>query len=112
MVREVDVLGRDVQDHPTAVRAKFRLAYGRLVHDFDLVLAVELEEPESVGLARVGGSQRFELTWHVHADGPTRIALDLHAKLRVPRFLPLEGVGNTMAEQFVAAATTALASGE
>jgi hypothetical protein len=112
VVREVEVLGRDVQDHPTAVRAKFRVAYARLVHDFDLVLAVELEEPETVELARVGGSQRFALTWHVHEDGPTRIALDLYARLRVPRFLPLEGVGNTMAAQFVASATTAIASGE
>lgn len=112
VVREVDDLGRDAEGRPTAVRAKFRLAYGPLVHDFDLVLAVTLEEPATVRLARVGGSQRFELTWHVREDGHTQIELDLYARLRVPRVLPLEGVGNTMAEQFVAAATTALASGQ
>jgi ribosome-associated toxin RatA of RatAB toxin-antitoxin module len=111
VVREVEVLGRDAQGHPSVVRAKFRLAYKRLVHDFDLVLAVTLDEPQSVKLARVGGSQRFELTWHVREDGRTQIELDLYARLRVPRFLPLEGVGKTTAEQFVAAAKTALASG-
>jgi hypothetical protein len=111
VVREVDVLGRGAEGHPTAVRAKLRVAYGPLIHDFDLVLAVTLEEPVTVRLARVGGSQRFELTWHVREDGHTEIELDLYAKLRVPRVLPLEEVGNTMAEQFVAAAKTALASG-
>jgi ribosome-associated toxin RatA of RatAB toxin-antitoxin module len=111
VVREVDVLGRDVEGHPTAVRAKFRAAYGPLVHDFDLVLAVTLEEPRSVGLSRVGGSQRFELTWRVRDEADTQIELDLRAKVRVPRFMPLEGVGNAIAQQFVAAAKTALASG-
>ena len=111
VVREVDVLGRGAEGHPTAVRAKFRVAFGPLVHDFDLVMAVTLEEPVTVGLARVGGSQRFELTWRVRDDGHTHIELDLHARLRVPRVVPLEGIGNTTAEQFVAAATTALASG-
>ena len=111
VVREVDVLGRGAEGRPTAVRAKFRAAYGPLVHDFDLVLAVTLEEPVTVRLARVGGSQRFELTWHVRKDGHTQIELDIYARLRVPRVVPLEGVGSTMAEQFVAAATTALASG-
>ncbi len=112
VVREVDVLGRDAQGRPAAVRAKFRAAYGRLVHDFDLVLAVTLDEPETVSLARVGGSQRFELTWHVREDGQTQIELHLFAKLRVPGFLPLEGVGNTVAAQFAAAARAELASGQ
>ena len=111
VVREVDVLGRDAEGHPTAVRAKFRVAFGPLVHDFDLVLAVTLEEPVAVKLARVGGSQRFELTWRVREDGRTQIELDLYARLRVPRVVPLEGTGNATAKQFVAAATTALASG-
>lgn len=111
VVREVDVLGRGAEGHPTAVRAKFRLAYRPLVHDFDLVLAVTLEEPVTVRLARVGGSQRFVLTWHVREEGHTQIELELYARLRVPRVLPLEGVGNTTAGQFVAAAKTALASG-
>jgi ribosome-associated toxin RatA of RatAB toxin-antitoxin module len=110
VVREVDILGRDPQGHPTAARTKFRVAYGRLAHDFDLVLAVTLEEPRTVKLARVGGSQRFELTWHVREDVDTQIELDLYAKLRVPGFVPLEGAGNAMAKQFVAAAKTALIS--
>ena len=111
VVSGVQVLGRDDRGHPTAVRAQLRVAYGPLAHDLDLVLAVTLEQPRAVMLARIGGSQRFDLTWHVHDDAPTRIALDLYAKLRLPRFVPLEGVGNTMATQFVAAAKAALASG-
>jgi Polyketide cyclase / dehydrase and lipid transport len=111
VVREVDVLGRDGDEHPTAVRAKFRAAYGPLVHDFDLVLAVTLEEPRKVTLGRVGGSQRFELTWLVHEDAGTHIGLDLYAKLRVPRFMPLDGIGYATAKPFVAAAKTALTPG-
>ena len=111
VVREVDVLGRGAEDRPTAVRAKLRVAYGRLAHDFDLVLAVAVEEPRTVRLSRVGGSQRFELTWHVREGAAdTRIELDLEATLRVPRFMPLEGVGNGVAQQFVAAAKRALSS--
>jgi ribosome-associated toxin RatA of RatAB toxin-antitoxin module len=111
VVREVEVLGRDAQGHPSVVRAKFRLAYKRLVHDFDLVLAVSLDEPQSVKLARVGGSQHFDLTWHVRANARTQIELELYARVRVPGFVPLDGVGSTIAEQMVAGAKTALASG-
>ena len=74
-------------------------------------MAVALEGPGTVELARVGGSQRFGLTWHVREGAETQIELDLYANLRVPRFLPLEGVDNTVAKQLVAAARTALASG-
>ena len=112
VVREVDVLGRDGQGRPSAVRARFRVAYGPLVHDFDLVLAVTLEESGTIRLARVGGSQRFDLTWHVREEADTYIDLDLYAKLQVPRFLPLEGVGDVMAKQFVGAAKRALVSGQ
>jgi hypothetical protein len=111
VVRDVEVLGRGNDGHPTAVRAKFHAAYGPLAHDFDLVLAVTLEEPVTVRVARVGGSQRFELTWHLREDGRTHIELDLYARLRVPKVLPLDGVGNTTAAQFVAAAKSSLDSG-
>jgi ribosome-associated toxin RatA of RatAB toxin-antitoxin module len=108
VVREIDVLGRDAEDRPAAVRAKFRVAYGSLVHDFDLVMAVALEQPGAIRVARVGGSQRFELTWLVREEAETHIELDLYAKLRVPRFLPLDGLGDLFAKHLVGAAKAAL----
>jgi ribosome-associated toxin RatA of RatAB toxin-antitoxin module len=108
VVREVDVLGRDARGQPTTVRTKLHVAYGRLAHDFDLVLAVTVEAPATIKLARDEGSERFELTWHVRQDRDTRIELDLYANLGVPRFLPLDGVGNALAQEFVTAAKTAL----
>ena len=42
--------------------------------------------------------------------GPTQIRLDLAANLDVPRFVPLGGVGDSMADGFVSAATRELGS--
>jgi hypothetical protein len=54
--------------------------------------------------------QQFDVTWQLGDGGHTRIELYLHAKLRVPRFMPLGGIGNSMAEGFVAAASRELDS--
>ena len=46
------------------------------------------------------------MNWRVSGAGPSQIRLDLAANLDVPRFLPLGGVGDSMAAGFVSAATT------
>ena len=111
-VREVDVLERDPTGRPTKARAKLHLAWGPVVKDFDLVLAVVSEPPGPVRLTRIAdaGSSQFAVTWGLRDDGGTRIDLDLTASMSVPRFLPVSGIGDAIAGGFISAATRALQS--
>ncbi len=111
-VRDVDVLERDPSGRPTKARTKLHLARGPLVKDFDLVLAVVAEPPGTVRLTRVAdaGSSRFGVTWHLRDDDGTRIDLELAATMSVPRFIPVGGIGDTIADGFIGAARRALES--
>jgi ribosome-associated toxin RatA of RatAB toxin-antitoxin module len=111
-IKEVDVLERAADKHPSRVRAKLHLAWGPVVRDFDLVLAVESEPQTMVRLARVKdqpSASTFEATWRVGAADSTQIELELRAGLDVPRFLPLAGIGDAIASGFVDAAARRLA---
>lgn len=114
VVRSVDVLERDGAGQPTRVRTTLHLAQGPLTKDFELLMAVTAQPPGTVKLTRVadGSSdeEQFEVTWHVEAPADVRIRLDLHANLSVPRFLPIGGLGDGVADGFVAAAARALAA--
>jgi hypothetical protein len=52
--------------------------------------------------------ERFDVTWRVDGGQATQIRLDLLANLDVPRLVPLGGVGDSMAQGLVSAATRAL----
>jgi len=110
VVRKVEVLERDADGTPTRAHGMLHVAVGPLVKDFDLILAVTREGLQSVKLARIphgpGDHERFEVTWHVG----TQIRLELFADLSVPRFVPLGGVGDSMAQGFVSSAARALRS--
>ena len=114
VVHEVDVLERDDAGHPIRIRTKLHLARGPLVKDFNLMLGVASDGTRQVKLTRVrdrdSGREQFDVTWLVQDSGATRIRLDLGASLDVPRFLPVGGIGDGMAEGFVAAAVKALRS--
>ena len=94
---------------PEKARAKLHVAYGPLVRDFDLTLAITASEPTSVQLTRVPHDSRdpeqFEVTWTI-ADGTITVSLD--ANLSVPRLLPVGAIGQSMASGFVEAAARAL----
>jgi hypothetical protein len=113
VVREVEVLASN-DGHPTRVRTKLHLARGPLVKDFDLVLSVASDRKRRVKLTRIrdrdSSPEQFDVTWLVEDTGPTLIRLDLSASLDVPRFLPVGGVGDGVAEGFVAAAVKGLSS--
>ena len=114
VVREVEVLVRDAEGRPQRVRTKLHVARGPLVKDFDLIMAVIAEPPESLKLARVSdhpSAQSFDVAWRLRKGSETQMAVDLSANLNVPRFLPLGDIGNSMAEGFVQAAKDALAGG-
>ena len=111
VVQEVEVLASN-DGHPTRVRAKLHVARGPLVKDFNLVMSVATDGRRRVKLTKVhdaeSGSEVFEVTWLVEDTGPTLIRLDLSASLDVPRFLPVGGVGDGLAEGFVGAAVKQL----
>ncbi len=112
-VRDVEVLESDAAGSPSRVRARLHVSKGPLVKDIELVLAIEAQRPTLVRLARVTADrseQQFAITWRLRDRGHTHIELDLSARLRVSRFLPLGGVGDKLAQGFVAAAGKALTS--
>ncbi len=115
VVRQVEVLERDADGAPVRAHTKLHVSRGAIVKDFDLIMAVTIDRPSTIALAKVGASeQRFDVTWHL-SDDPrdgTQIALDLFATLNVPRFLPVGGIGDSLAHGFVRAAGDALASGD
>jgi hypothetical protein len=112
VVREVDVLEQHEAGHPSRVRTKLHVARGPLVKDFDLVMSVASDGKRQVKLTKVkdrdSGPEVFEVTWRLLDSGATRISLELSASLDVPRFLPVGGVGDGMAEGFVTAAVKQL----
>ncbi len=110
-VREVEVLERDASGRATRAHTKLHLSHGPLVHDFDLVLAVAVEPSSTVRLTRVAdaGSSQFGVTWQLRPGGGsssdgTRIELELAASMNLPRFLPLGGIGDSIAAGFIDAA--------
>jgi hypothetical protein len=114
VVRSVEVLERDAQGQPTKARTLLHVQHGPITHDFELAMEVRHDPPGAVRLRRIPhhgrDSERFDVNWFVRATQPTEIRLDLAANLDVPRFLPLGGIGDSMAGGFVSAATRALDS--
>lgn len=115
VVRSVEVLERDGDGRPKLARGKLHVAVGPLVKDFDLRLAVTVERERTVKLARVphdaSDDERFGVTWSAEeAAGGARIRIDLFATLSVPRFVPVGGIGDSLAQAFVTNASSALDS--
>ncbi len=108
VVKQVEVLERDDQGQPTKAHTKLHVQHGPITHDFDLTMAVEVDPPGTVKLSRIpherSDGEKFEVTWRVSGAAPTRLAVDLAANLDVPRFLPLGGIGDSIAQGFVSAA--------
>lgn len=112
VVKAVQVLERGPDGQASRVRMRIRVVRGALVREFDLFLAVAVDPPGTVKLTRVTDhptNQVFNATWALQPAHSTRIELDLDAKLRVPQYIPADGVADTIAERFVTAACRALA---
>lgn len=107
VVRRVDVVERDASGQATKAKTSLHVVYGPVTHDFNLTLDVGVRPPDVVRLVRIPhkptDEERFEVNWQVR-DGATRtIELRLAAALPVPRFLPVGGIGDGLAQGFVAA---------
>jgi ribosome-associated toxin RatA of RatAB toxin-antitoxin module len=115
VVREVTVLERDAHDSPLRARTRLHVGQGVVVKDFDLLMDVVIRRPSTVTLTKVqagGSDQRFDVAWQLsesESEG-TRIELVLFAQLNVPRFIPVGGIGDSLAAGFVAAARDTLVS--
>jgi hypothetical protein len=109
VVRSVEVLEWESGDVPSKARTKLHVAVGPVTKDFDLLMAVTVEPPATVKLVKIGGSAKFNVIWRLQAGDRTRLSLELDANLDVPRFLPLSGVGDSVAQGFVSAASAELA---
>ncbi len=112
VVRHVEVTEREAGGRPTQARAQLHVAYGPLVRDFDLLLAITVDSPGTVRLARIphgpSDPERFDVTWHAAEAARTRIELRLEANLSVPRLVPVGGIGAQLARGFVDAAAREL----
>jgi ribosome-associated toxin RatA of RatAB toxin-antitoxin module len=114
VIREVDVLDRSPNGQPSKVRMTVHVARGGLSKEFKLLLAIVVDAPGSVKLTRVTDhptNQEFNATWTLQpaTDTGTRVALQLDAKLRVPWYISGDGIGDSIAEAFVSAASSRLA---
>ena len=114
VVQEAEVLERDAEGHPTQARTRLHVERGPLTRDFNLVMSVRVEPAGTIKLSRIphepSDAERFDVTWRVDGPPGTRIQLDLAANLNVPRLVPLGGVGDSLAQDLLSAATRELAS--
>jgi ribosome-associated toxin RatA of RatAB toxin-antitoxin module len=108
VVQAVDVVERDAGGLPSRARTKLHVSVGPLTKDFDLLMAITFAPPGTVKLVKVGGTAKFDVTWRLDDGDRTRITLDLDANLDAPRFLPLGGVGDSVAQGFISAASAEL----
>lgn len=113
VVREVSVLERGEDGLPARAETKLHVSHGPIARDLSLLLAVGVEAPVTIRLTRVphGASdpERFEVTWRLQERRETHVALELDAKLSVPRLVPLGGIGDAIADGFIQAAICVLA---
>jgi ribosome-associated toxin RatA of RatAB toxin-antitoxin module len=115
VVRSAEVLERRPDGNPARAHADLHVAVGPLTKDFNLTLMIQLAPPASVTLTRVphdsSDQERFRVSWTLAAapGGGTEISLALDANLSVPRLVPLGGIGDGLADGFVASAARELA---
>jgi ribosome-associated toxin RatA of RatAB toxin-antitoxin module len=112
VVRNVEVLERRADGPPELVRTTLHVAQGPIARDFELAMDVTVQRPSTVKLSRVpneaNDGERFDVIWHLSQETATRIELELLASLDIPRFLPIGGIGNSVAQGFVTAAVERL----
>lgn len=114
LVKEAGVLERDAEGHPTKARCRLHVERGPLTRDFNLIMSVHVDPAGTMRLSRIpretGDPERFDVTWRVGRGPSTRLRVELAANLSVPKLVPLGGVGDSLAQSFLSAATRALAS--
>lgn len=118
VVRRVQIISSDQDGAPVRARTTVHLGIGPIQRDFNLLMEISSEAGRIIRLARVkdGASDAEELsaTWRIDDRSPggrTPLTVEVSARLEVPRLLPLRGVGDAVARDFVSAAARALGGG-
>ncbi len=117
-VKRVEVLERDPDGRANLVAALLSLGEGPIRKDFDLRLAVATTAPNTSGveLTRVkenaADGEQMLVSWALVQDGPTgtHLSVALRATLKLPLFLPVGAIAQSVADGFLAAAMAKLAT--
>jgi ribosome-associated toxin RatA of RatAB toxin-antitoxin module len=112
VVRSVEVVERDPDGQATKAKTTLHVSAGPVTRDFNLTLTITVQ-PDTVRLERVphepSDEERFEVDWRVREGSQRTIEVELGAALPVPRFLPVGGIGDSLAQGFVGAAVAEIA---
>jgi hypothetical protein len=114
-VREVEVLKRSAAGQPTRVLIVLHVEVAGFDRDFHLTMTVKVGPRGHVALNKVKADSAdppFDVVWQMSEQEGTLIKLDLDTVLPISRFVPLGGVGNSIAKSFVTAASEALAAAD
>lgn len=109
VIRGAEVTQRGADGRPSAATATVHLGMGPLRRDFELTMEVTTIPDRLVRLSRVvhdpSDPEQFIVAWRIE---PPRLTVELRAILDVPRLLPTQGVGDSVAQGFLAAARSEL----
>lgn len=114
VVRRVEIARPATDEEPVLARTTVHLGVGPIRRDFNLVMEVSSGTPDLVRLTRAAHDasdpEELSLTWHVIGKGlrETELAVEVRARLELPRLLPLQGIGDLVAQGFVSAARQAV----
>ncbi len=115
VVREVKVVEHGDDGLPLKAETTLHLSYGPVARDLDLLLAIQVRQPDLVQLTHVSrgpsSGASFDATWRLEDHDGTQLELELDAVMPVPRLVPLGGVGDAFAAGFMQAAVEKLESG-
>ncbi len=118
VVRRVQLLSPEGDRAPVRARTTLHLGIGPIQRDFNLLMELSSEAGRMIRLARVkdeaADAEELSASWRIEERSPagrTRLSVEVRARLEVPRLLPLRGVGDAVARDFVAAAARALSEG-
>lgn len=107
--KRVEVLDRDGDGRAESVDALLSLGQGPIRKDFEMKLGVTYEQERRVELSRLASDAKdgesITVTWTlVPQDAATQLTVAFTARLDLPPFLPINGIVEAVAQDFLAAA--------
>lgn len=107
--KRVEVLDRDGEGRAGTVDALLSLGQGPIRKDFEMKLGVTYEQLRLVELSRLPSDAKdgesITVTWTLAPqDATTELTIAFAARLDLPPFLPINGIVEAVAQDFLAAA--------
>jgi ribosome-associated toxin RatA of RatAB toxin-antitoxin module len=113
--KRVDVLDRDAEGRAETVDALLSLGQGPIRKDFEMKLGVTYEQLRLVELSRLANDAKdgesITVTWTLAPQdaATTELTIAFSARLDLPPFLPVNGIVDAVAQDFLAAAQAGVA---